>query len=321
MRNFFGLLIIAFGFFSCTRTEEKSNVASDTLQYAFQTSTNNLKLRAVTAIGLVSQQQIQCEFTVTNNGDKSLKLNPETWTIQVEEGVRSMPAEVSTSVQTIGAGETSAIKLIFLPIHNRLLHQQTNLNGDLERTYALNLLCTDEKGNVIEESIKLTADSNAHTLACGKYGIMSQITAYALNGFSKEFITTVESNGTEARTSEQVTDNEVLHQGFWMKIFAHHRADTMQVLWRFVNQSGAEIQIDPSKILLLNRDNQWTSSSSNTSLITLPPSGRAQMSLRYPTTASEEFELNLSGVYASGNSSQPIFKRTLLFKAANSVDH
>jgi len=287
---------------------------SDSIQYHLRGSDSKLSLRDFEASGIVSRQELHCSFTIRNGDAKTLTLNPHAWTIQGQEGTRSIPVAVTATSEKIKEGEESDVSLRFAPVHARILHQVANLRGDLEPKYCLNLLLTDDEGNAYEEVIHIASKPELYAATVARYGIEKQTTPYTLAGFGEEVFTRVEDNGDQARTFEQVTDNEVLHQGFWMKIFAHHREDTMRITWRFLNQSHAEVQIDQSKLLLLAGQQQHAPVGSNPDIITLPPSGRAQLTLSYPVIRTDEYQLDLAGIYDSGKSSSPVFHRKLLLK-------
>ncbi|MFZ6010053.1 MAG: hypothetical protein ACOYXT_06855, partial [Bacteroidota bacterium] len=252
------------------------------------------------------------------SGHKSVLLQPHQWQLVCNQ-MRSAPVKISSEAQALLPGDDVLVSLVFEPVHDRKLFQETGLRGNIATTYDLEIKIKDVSQTEITETIRLTADPRSYRLSVAKFGLESNTTAYILSGGDKFMLAQQEySNRTmKFRTehSVNVSGNEILVDGLWLKVHARHRFDTLNVVVRIVNQSSYTVSL-ASPNLISRGDAFQMFNSDSPQPIKILNGGRASTHYKIRIPRMDEFGLELSPSITSQGRNYLFLNGCVWFKKA-----
>jgi hypothetical protein len=119
-----------------------------------------------------------------------------------------------------------------------------------------------------------------------------------------------------------LSSQEMLVNGLWMKIEAHHASDTLHAVLRLVNQSSLDVKIDLPHIHVIHQDSIIRPLFKGIfDPLVVPDGRRAVIHLKFPARRMEIFQLDLKAAFAGPTQSCPVFFSPLLFREASSKSH
>lgn len=308
MLKFSAVISIAFTLLQihACKPEKKNNTSefTDTIYYALKNAQQqNLQITSLKFSGVVSSQTIFCDVTLRNDHYNFLEYSPKLWELQGIEGSRATPVYVEPEKLTLQKNQSAKIKLIYQPVHSRYLFQQTGLRGDIDQNYILKINANAFNGEAITEVLEISADAKVYKAVIDSFGLKKTTTPYILAGFDEKHH--VKNSGKpdfadsdKAIEKIQITDNEILNNGLWIKVSSYFTSDTLNCNFRIVNQSGTEVYIDVLDLRLIDGSEMIRPSRvSKDSIIELKSGSRSEIILKYPVLPSVNYSLNLSGFH------------------------
>lgn len=282
---------------SCgSQKDDGSEPASDTIAYTITSparTTELVGLETDQTYGIVSQQSIQATFTLKNLTDRQLTIFPSTLTMSSAEGARSTAINATTDTLIISPGEPLQLEGTFLPINSRQLYHYAHLRGDIKSAYTVSVAGLSASGEYFEQEFQLLTDTLAHKKAVLRFGHEHKTTPYQLSGIVNAGTSPVVENvSMDEHLQTLVRDNEILRQGFWIKVMTYHQHDTVHCRLRFVNQSPDAIKISPDRLRLVTPSGVIEPFVRSKAEVILNKGDREEIDLKYrvPEKTSLEFD-------------------------------
>jgi hypothetical protein len=280
--------IFLFCITSCT-TPEHFAVVSDTIPYKMHSSSEEAALLCVNSLsyGILSQQSLVVNVTLKNQSARMVNIFPSTLMVTSPEGVRTPATLASADTIVMGLEDTAILNAMFLPVNSRFLYHYAMLRGDIHPEYKISISGQSDSGDAFEESISLLTDTTFYSRSLKKFGNDFLITPFHISGIAENEDTglAVLENG---QTEIVIRDNEILKEGFWIKMLAYQQYDTLHCRLRFVNQSLFSVSITPKELKL------------NTSSASIEPHVRSSGELVLRKGDRAEVDLKFSVRIASG---------------------
>lgn len=296
MKSFSGLICILFFslIYSCS-PPERFPVVSDTIRYKTHSSLNEATLACVnsSSYGILSQQSLVVSVTLKNQSARMINIFPSTLVVTSPEGIRTPAMITLADTLVVNAEDTVSLKATFLPISSRFLYHYAMLRGDILPEYKVSISGQSDSGDAFEESITLTTDTTFYSKSLKKFGNDFLITPFHIAGQVQGAVSPV---AQENDPRIEVRDNEILNEGFWVKVLAYQRYDTLHCRLRFVNQSRSAVSVTP-KALKLNTSSQSISPHlrSNDELV-LQKGDRAEVDLKFPVHLNSAYTLDFRSI-------------------------
>ena len=291
------LLSIFFLLTGCNYTSPGSvQTQADTLYFDIKGDQTESSISKV--YGIVSRQQLVVETQLKQGAGTASEFE-----LLTMEGRRVAPQ----SRRVVSEKQTAVF--VFEPLHAMKLFQTTGLRGDIQRSYKVQ--------ETIDGKVTWTvleANEAGYLTVLDKFGLAANTVPLAIDVVTmndlQEQHAGVAIDGPVR--SDHVTESEILSRGLWIKVQAYHRFDTLFVSMRLVNQTNSHVSIDPS-IMTLSHEGMDVSPLDSPPPFVLPNGKRASFDLKYSSSKSQAFEIDLGGIKTS-----PSFFPRLFLKASRS---
>ncbi|MEO7990831.1 MAG: hypothetical protein ABI663_14890 [Chryseolinea sp.] len=295
------------------KVEKNSSSVSDTLHYVVDIPTNS-RVKQIAIQALVSQQQISVVINIFNDTGNPMIIQPQAWELQTQEGSRSLPVSIQSFQKEVANGQSARIEILYEPTHSRKLFQMTELRGDIDPSYILEVK-TQSAGIEKSESIHARIEEELYLQSVRKFGLIATTLPYTISA-SDDFVQKQKSylananfpDGKRKEHSVNVSENEILIDGLWLKLQTYLRSDSLYASIRIVNQSAVTVLVDPSSITLINgREKIKPLYPHSAQPFKILNGGRAQLQLRFPVSGTGPFSLDLQSIIFDIKNPLPVF--------------
>jgi hypothetical protein len=300
--------------FSCKVKTADTTVAkaSDTLIYSpsYDDKDSPLQVTEISVLGIASSQKILVHAILRNEGTETLSVDPGLLELTCMNETRSSPVYPNTDITQLDPDETASVDFTFEPVKSRYLFQQSGLRGDLDRKYTLFIGALNADNTPIRKQIILDTDSIILNKAISRYGLTTQVTPFILSEISDQATNGMKTTPAllaNGHKGLQVTDNEILNKGLWLKFATLHRNDTLFMKIRMVNQTSSEIAIPVYALTLtsLNQVIEPVELPENPN-IKIKNGSREELNLKFPVGILNSYSLDLSGITVEGTQTSVI---------------
>jgi hypothetical protein len=254
-----------------------------------------------------------------NHTGQPVSLQPYLWELKTKNGLRSTPVSVSAGKETLEPGQSTTVRLVFKPVQERRLFHETGLRGDPGEAYDLHIKMSLPAGE-LPDSVSLSADPQQYARAVKKFGTAATLVPYRLAAFhdfirqQNIYLEELKMREDAKKRSVNISGNEILLKGLWMKFMAFYRNDTLYVDFRVVNQSALVVQIDPGRIALCRDLDCITPVFKNESQpADIRDGDRTSFHLKFPLHPAGELSLDLKSIIFKKNK-LPVFCAPLIFQ-------
>ncbi|MGB0523783.1 MAG: hypothetical protein ACPGJS_12525 [Flammeovirgaceae bacterium] len=282
---------------------------------------------AINSVSYANQQsgEVLLEFNLLNKSSEPLIVKYLLTELATTEGLRSGP-EFAEHPDEIAAGKEVLYSLKYAPTNSRKLMADIGYQGDLEKTYELDLEFIGFAG----EKLILTATEEDYANYLANYGMESSLKIFQITN-KKEWLAqqkkcTAKPTDHSKVSSINLHDQELLVQGVVCKVSMYSTKDALRVSLRLANQSEQLINAIPEKLALFSGNKQLTVSevdvlTSNRKNpkgagVVLRKSERYQVDYIFENTTYPLIDLKALGVFLEENEQGALLCAPLVFEVA-----
>lgn len=249
MRFGYFLILLITVFLACNNDLKKKENAANHLNYELSpVKTNSILVRGQVT-GNIDTNKLKLNLVLNNLLNK--KLHIKEIYISTEDQIKSVLPINNQNIYSLAANQDTSFSLVFYPVNDKILYQNTDLRGILKSSYTISIVYTIE-GDKRTRILDLFAAVQDADYQEYKKSQQFRLQAFHINT-ATQFTTRLTKYLNKQKLTKNpvfvhLSDQEIAVSGLNFRLKSFQKNDSLYATISIINHSGFSIKIDTNKL-------------------------------------------------------------------------